>query len=100
MSEPPDTSLPTTKDDPAAMLALIGAEMELCLRHGESPDVEDYCRRFPELAERIRQRWALVLAGDGDDESLATAAPSCRAPSRSWRQLPESAWSSPSRCGN
>jgi WD40 repeat protein len=73
MSEP-DTPPPPAGDDPAAVLALIGAEMALRLRRGESPDVEDYCRRFPALAGPIRERWALALAGS-EHESPATVAP-------------------------
>ncbi|MFH1923718.1 MAG: cation:dicarboxylase symporter family transporter [Planctomycetota bacterium] len=42
-------------DDPARLLARLAREFTERLRRGESPDVEEYARQHPELAERIRE---------------------------------------------
>jgi serine/threonine protein kinase/WD40 repeat protein len=55
MSETLDTPPPPGPADPAAVLALVGVEVALCRQRGETPDVEAYCRRFPDLAPAIRQ---------------------------------------------
>ncbi|MFH1264891.1 MAG: hypothetical protein ABIK89_04145 [Planctomycetota bacterium] len=42
-------------DDPAQLLARLAREFTETLRRRESPDVEEYARQHPELAERIRE---------------------------------------------
>jgi serine/threonine protein kinase len=74
VSESPDTTPRPFGDDALPLLALIAAEIDLHLHHGEKPDVDDFCRRFPEVADLLRERWHLFLAGSGE-LSASTVAP-------------------------
>jgi len=49
----------TDRDDP---LALIADEFSMRCRHGESPTIEEYERRFPEYAQRIRGLFPTLLS--------------------------------------
>lgn len=49
----------TDRDDP---LALIADEFSMRCRRGESPTIEEYERRFPEYAKRIRSLFPTLLS--------------------------------------
>jgi WD40 repeat protein len=66
MSDAPDTTARPVGNEPFPILSFIAEEIDQHLQRGERPDVEDYCRRFPQLADTIRARWRLFLAGSDE----------------------------------
>jgi len=61
-------------DERESLLAQLAEEFTARLQRGESPDIEQYARRHPELAERIRQLFArlrLMEARAGGEECEA-----------------------------
>ncbi len=76
-------------DDSKVFLAQLAAEFREKLRRGESPEIEPYADRYPQLADQIRQLFPTLLlmeqsAASGDpqggkpsaDEAAAGAGPS------------------------
>ncbi len=55
------------------LLELIHNEIVLREQAGESPTIEDYQRRFPELAETLRLQWEMDQLIAGDDSWAALA---------------------------
>ncbi|HVS35448.1 MAG TPA: protein kinase [Gemmataceae bacterium] len=66
-------SRPGLRRDPDAVLDLICHEILLRARLGESPDVEEYVRRFPQFADQLRSHFevhqALAAADPHDSPS-------------------------------
>ncbi|MGF1583402.1 MAG: tetratricopeptide repeat protein [Gemmataceae bacterium] len=61
---------PELGDDPDAMLDLLYQEFVLRERMGETPDVDEYVERFPELATEINLQFRIDDAfADGDFDS-------------------------------
>lgn len=52
-------------DDPELLLAQLAEEFTARLRRGESPDIEQYARRHPELAQRIRHLLGTLRLTEG-----------------------------------
>src|SRR3954463_3425163 len=59
--------LPEVRCDIEEALVLINGEVQLRRELGQSPDLDDYQRRFPELAENIALQFAVDrILNDGD----------------------------------
>jgi tetratricopeptide (TPR) repeat protein/tRNA A-37 threonylcarbamoyl transferase component Bud32 len=82
---------PVLRDDPEAILDLIYQEVLLREEHGESPRLEEYLQRFPELAPQLQLQFELEGAlctrppprPDGSDTAqsgFTTSAPSAVQP--------------------
>src|SRR5262249_18307170 len=65
---------PSLRDDRAALLELIWHEAALRPARGEKPDPEEYCRRFPHLADAIREHLAAISHSGSKPPSPATVA--------------------------
>jgi serine/threonine-protein kinase len=66
---------PDLAANPDAVLDLIGYEVLLRRRHGETPRLEDYLPRFPHLADDLRAHFQVARAFDqvGLDDELDAA---------------------------
>jgi eukaryotic-like serine/threonine-protein kinase len=60
--EPPDDDTIDDNDDDRAPLEAIAAEFVERMRHGESPTIEAYAARHPDIADEIRDLLPTVLA--------------------------------------
>jgi tetratricopeptide (TPR) repeat protein/predicted Ser/Thr protein kinase len=76
------------REDAAAMLDLIWAEVALRRRRGEDPQLAEYLRRFGELRELLRARFAVF---DGLDNASRTQAVSIAVFQPSAARLPPGA---------
>ena len=82
---------------PEALIELIYGEYCLRRERGETPSTEEYCRRFPQLAERLTPLFALHGSGDGSAFETGTHAGSAAFPSSTSF---DSAGSSYGRCSS
>jgi formylglycine-generating enzyme required for sulfatase activity/tRNA A-37 threonylcarbamoyl transferase component Bud32 len=77
--------LPGLERDPEALLDLLAAEIQAREEHGEASRLEEYVRRFPQLAAELRRHFAArqALAGGGllDHPAPPTLAPQAAVPS-------------------
>jgi eukaryotic-like serine/threonine-protein kinase len=48
-----------------SMLGQLADEFTRCAHEGKLPDVEEYARRYPELADRIRQLFPTLMLLEG-----------------------------------
>jgi formylglycine-generating enzyme required for sulfatase activity/tRNA A-37 threonylcarbamoyl transferase component Bud32 len=72
---------PQLRLEAAACLQVIACELQVREAGGESPDLDDYCRRFPELAVVLRRHFALLQSGsplDGGWQVIPSADPGPR----------------------
>ena len=59
---------------PDILVDLVYHEMRIKLEMAETPDVEDYCRRFPKVQEEIRAQWEFheLLEEEFAEETVET----------------------------
>jgi hypothetical protein len=72
---PPDSAM-------EALLGQVADEFTERLNRGEQPDIEDYARRYPEIADLLRQVLAALQAMGpaGMASESASSGPEARAP--------------------
>src|SRR5262245_18781543 len=68
---------PALRSNPEGLLDLITNEVLLCEKHGKAPRLDDYLRRFPQLAEELRLLFEVhrTIESGQTDDSLATPGP-------------------------
>jgi tetratricopeptide (TPR) repeat protein len=69
---------PALRDDPDGLLDLIYHEVVLRAERAETPQLDEYVRRFPDLADQLRVQFEVHQAIEGDPPTRIDPAPSSR----------------------